>query len=377
LIPVNEPLLGEQEKKYVLDCLDTAWISSAGHYLTDFENQFSAYCGARFGVACSNGTTALHLALAALGIGPGDEVILPTLTIISCALAVIYTGATPVLVDSDPLTGNINPALIEAKITPRTRAIMPVHLYGHPADMDPILALARQHNLHVVEDAAEAHGAEYKGQRVGALGDVGCFSFYANKIVTTGEGGMVITSNPDIADRARRLRNLAHSPQQRFLHDMLGFNYRLTNVQAAIGLAQLERIESSIAKKRWMAETYKTLLSDIPGLTLPGEQPYARNVYWMYAVLVNERSPIGRDELMSRLKQLGIDTRSYFIPIHQQPVFSKDARASRLLPPASRHEHYPVAEDLARRGFYIPSGMAITEAQMRQVSDALHQLMMP
>lgn len=369
MIPVNEPLLGEQEKKYVLDCLDTTWISSAGHYLTDFEDQFSAYCGCRFGVACSNGTTALHLALAALGVGPGDQVILPALTIISCALAVIYTGATPVLVDSDPRTGNMDPALVEAKITPRTRVIMPVHLYGHAVDMDPILGLARAHNLMVVEDAAEAHGAEYKGRRVGGLGDVGCFSFYANKIVTTGEGGMVITSDPGVADRARRLRNLAHSPRQRFVHDMIGFNYRLTNVQAAIGLAQLERIQESLCKKRRMAETYSHLLGDVPGLTLPQEQPYARSVFWMYALLVNERSPLSRDELMISLKQLGVDSRSYFVPIHRQPALTERGLFA--------GERYPVAEDLSQRGLYIPSGLALTEAQMRQVSDALHQLMTP
>lgn len=369
MIPVNEPLLGEQEKKYVLDCLDTTWISSTGHYLTDFEDQFSAYCGAQFGVACSNGTTALHLALAALSVGPGDEVILPTLTIISCALAVIYTGATPVLVDSDPQTGNMDPALVEAKITSRTRAIMPVHLYGHAADMDPILDLARAHQLKVVEDAAEAHGAEYKGRRVGGLGDVGCFSFYANKIVTTGEGGMVVTSAPHVADRARRLRNLAHSPQQRFVHDMIGFNYRLTNLQAAIGLAQLERIKDSIRKKQWMAETYNALLGDIPGLTLPTEQPYAHSVYWMYALLVNERGPLSRDEVMAGLKQLGVDSRSYFVPIHQQPALVERGLFA--------GERYPVAQDLSRRGFYVPSGLAITEAQLHRVSDALHQLMAP
>ncbi len=365
MIPVNEPLVGEREKQYVLDCLETGWISSAGHYLTDFEERFSAYCGGAFGVACSNGTTALHLALAALGVGPGDEVILPALTIISCALAAVYTGATPVLVDSDPQTGNMDPAQVAAKITPRTRVIMPVHLYGHPVDMDPILDLAHARGIQVVEDAAEAHGAEYKGRRVGGLGDVSCFSFYANKIVTTGEGGMLVTSDPDLADRARRLRNLAHSPQRRFVHDMIGFNYRLTNVQAAIGLAQLECIEASISKKRWMADTYRALLADIPGLTLPSEQPYARSVYWMYAMLVNERSPLGRDELMSELKRLDVDTRSYFVPIHQQPIF-EDVGSS-----------FPVAEDLSARGLYVPSGMAITEAQMRQVSDALHTLMLP
>jgi perosamine synthetase len=203
-----------------------------------------SYCGARFGVACTNGTTALHLALAALGVGPGDEVIIPTLTIMSCVLAVLYTGATLVLVDSESLTGNMDVNQAAARITGRTRAIMPVHLYGHPVDMDPLLELARAHRLKVVEDAAEVHGAEYRGRRVGALGDIGCFSFYANKIVTTGEGGMIVTCDPDLADRARRLRNVAHSPQQRFVHDMLGFNYRLTNVQAAIGLAQLERIDT-------------------------------------------------------------------------------------------------------------------------------------
>lgn len=369
MIPVNEPLLGEREKQYVIDCLDTTWISSAGHYLDEFEKRFSQYCGVAYGVSCSSGTAALHLAVAGLGLGPGDEVIMPAMTIVSCPLAVYYTGATPVLVDSEPDTGNIDVTQIEAKITENTKAIMPVHLYGHPVDMQPIMDLANKYNLKVIEDGAEAHGALYNGRVVGGIGDAGCFSFYANKIVTTGEGGMVVTNDAVMADKMARLRNLAHSPKRRFSHDMIGFNYRLTNVQAAIGLAQVERIEESIAKKRWLAGLYSSLLSDIECLVLPIEKSYAHNVYWMYNLLLKPGSPFIKDELMPQLKKLGVDTRSYFVPLHKQPVFEEIGLFT--------GENYPVAEDLGRRGFYVPSGLNMDEAKVQEVSRCLHQLLQP
>ncbi len=367
MIPVSSPVLGEREREYVLQCLDSTWISAGGPFVTAFETQFAHYCGVEFGISTTNGTTALHLALAALGIGPGDEVIIPTLTIVSCGFAAVYVGAQPVLVDSEPVTGNMDPAQVEARITPRTRAIMPVHLYGHPVDMDPILEIARRHNLHVVEDAAEAHGATYHGRVVGGLGTVGCFSFYANKLITTGEGGMIVTSDASLAEHARRLRDLAHTPKRRFVHDEVGFNFRMTNLQGAIGLAQLERIEQAIANKRWMADLYHELLADVPEIALPQEQPWARSMYWMYAVRVTKRSKQSRDEIMAALKSRGVDSRTFFVPMHQQPVFRQWGWFE--------GEAYPVAEELSETGFYLPSGPAITEEQIRTVCATLKDIL--
>jgi len=366
LIPVNEPRLGALERSYLLDCLDTGWISSRGPYLARFEQEFAAYCGVRHGVATTNGTAALHVALAALGIGPGDEVVIPTLTMAATAFAVVYTGATPVLVDSEPLRGNLDPAQLEARITPRTRAILVVHLYGHPVDMDPIHEIAQRHGLPIIEDAAEAHGATYRGRRAGSLGTIACFSFYANKIVTSGEGGMVLTDDDALADRARRLRDMAHSPSQRFLHEELGFNYRLTNLQAALGLAQLHQIDDALARKRHMAERYGERLAGLRGLHLPDQAPWAESVYWMYAVVVDEPLPLDRDVLMTALAAEGIETRSFFIPMHLQPALLQMGLFS--------GERYPVAEDLGRRGLYLPSGLAITDEQIDLVAAAIRRI---
>jgi perosamine synthetase len=367
MIPVNEPLIPPNAKKYVNDCLKTGWISSAGTYISKFEESFAKFSETKYATTVTNGTAALHLALASLGIGPGDEVIIPDLTIISCALAVYYTGATPVVVDVEPTTGTIDPTKLENAITKRTKVIMPVHLYGHPADMDPIRKIANAHTIKILEDSAEAHGALYKGKSVGSLGDVSAYSFYANKIITTGEGGMVVTNSLEIIEKARMLKNLAHSPKRRFLHEEIGFNYRMTNLQAAVGLAGIEMVDTYIAKKRNMAEYYHSLLKDIKFLELPDEKPWAKNVYWMYAVRVSPDSPIDKETAMSRLKQeFAIDTREFFLPLHTQPV-AKKLGLKVPLP-------CPVSLDLSSRGFYIPSGLAITKSQMDQVSDALHAL---
>lgn len=365
MIPVNEPVLSREAKAYVNECLASGWISSAGRFIDLFEKGFASYLGVKYGITTTNGTTALHLAVAAMGIGEGDEVIIPDLTIISCALAVIYTGATPVFVDVDPVTGNIDPALIEKRITRKTKAIMVVHLYGHPADMDPIMTIARRHKIPVIEDAAEAHGARYKGRPVGSIGDVGCFSFYANKIITTGEGGMVVTNNTSFATHARTLKDLAHAPNERFLHKELGFNYRMTNMQAALGLGELKHIATYIRKKRQMAKAYTKLLADIPYLTAPHEEPWAQSVYWMFALTVAKNSPIDRDGIRERLKKLGIDTRNFFIPLHRQPIVKKLGFGG---------GSYPMSDDLSRRGFYIPSGLALTNGDIHIVSDALHRI---
>jgi perosamine synthetase len=369
-IPVSEPLLDGNERKYVLDALDTNWISSAGHYIQEFEAAFAEFCGVRFGVACSSGTTAIHLAVAALGIGPGDEVIVPNFTLIASANMVVLAGAKPVLVDVDPQTMCIDAALIEEKITSRTKAIMPVHMYGHPADMDAITAICDEHHLYIIEDGAEAHGAEFKGRMVGGLGTCAAFSFYGNKNLTTGEGGMVVTDTPEIAEMAALLRNQAFE-EPRFVHRFVGFNYRLTNIQAAIGLAQVETAAAKIERRREIAHAYNELLADVPGLTLPYEADWAKSVYWMYGILIDQ-DEFGRNriELAARLAENGIDTRDFFFPLHRQPVFCEgdDPRYP------DTNGAYPVSDDLYERGLYLPSGLGLTEDQIGYVAETLIDL---
>lgn len=376
IIPVNEPLLSDQDMAYVAECVRTGWVSSAGRFINEFEERWAAYCGRRYGIGVSSGTTALQLAVACSGLEPGDEVILPTFTIISCALAVIYNGGVPVLVDSDPRTWCMDVTQIENKLTARTRAIMPVHIYGHPVDMDPVLELAEKRDLAVIEDAAEAHGAEYLSRkntaipswrRCGSFGTLSCFSFYANKLITTGEGGMVLTDDPRLADKARSLRNLCFQADRRFYHEGLGFNFRLTNLQAALGLAQLERMEGIIARKRWMGKEYNRRLKGIQGLQLPVEESWARSVYWMYGVLLSEKTGLDASQFAQKLRERGVDTRPYFLGMHEQPAFHQ--RGLFL------DESYPVAERLARQGLYLPSGLALTDTQLARVCDAVHEVL--
>ena len=312
MIPVNAPLITEEAKKLVMQALDEGWISSAGPYLTQFETEFAKYLVVKHAIAVNTGTAALHVALLTLGIGEGDEVIVPAFTMAASWMAIMYTGATPIFVDVDPDTYTLDPALIEAKITSHTKAIMPVHIYGHPADMDPILALAKKHHLFVIEDAAEAHGATYRGEKVGGIGHVNAFSFYANKIVTTGEGGMVTTDDDKLADLARRYRDLCHSPAKRFIHDRLGYNYRLTSLQAALGLGELREIDKFLAQKSHMAKLYQQGLEGVKGLTLPVTRDWATNVYWMYAVVVDPKIlGFPKDELREKLLKKGVDTRDF------------------------------------------------------------------
>jgi perosamine synthetase len=357
IIPVSDPRLDGNELRYLTQCIQSNWISSAGRFVREFEDAFAAAVGCRHGVAASNGTTSLHLALVTLGIGPGDEVIIPTFTMIATANAVRYTGAAPVLVDAERETWNLDLARLEAKITPRTRGICLIHTYGHPVDMDPLTHLAERHGLWVLEDAAEAHGARYKDRPVGSLGRAASFSFYANKIITTGEGGMVTTNDAELARVARRLRDHAFSDERHFWHKYLGFNYRMTNLQAAVGLAQTERLAEFVEIRRANAARYTKALSRIPGLGLPVERPWARNVYWMYGVVVEDAFGISRDELRRRLARRGIETRTFFIPIHLQPIYYA----------AFEGQRYPVAEDLCRRGLYLPSGATLTDAEIDYV----------
>lgn len=376
MIPVNEPLLGERELKNISDCVRTGWVSSVGQFIEQFEESWASYCGRRYGVAVSNGTVALQLAVASLGLEPGDEIIMPTFTIISCALAVIYNDCVPVLVDSAPETWCMDVDQVEGKITPCTKAIMPVHIYGHPVDMDPVLELAEKHGLAVIEDAAEAHGAEYLSgrdtsdpvwRRCGSFGTLSCFSFYANKLITTGEGGMVLTDDLALAERIRSLRNLCFQPERRFYHEELGYNFRLTNLQAGLGLAQLERMEEIIARKRWMGKEYTRRLQGLPGLQLPVEEPWARSVYWMYGVVLSEEIGMDNAEFALRLAERGVDTRPFFLGMHEQPALLQRGLFA--------GERYPIAERLARYGLYLPSGLALTEEQLGRVCEGVWEVL--
>jgi len=376
MIPVNEPVVGEREEIYMKECLDTGWISSAGRFIGEFETAWSAYCGVEHGIAVCNGTLALQLALRAIELEPGDEVIMPSFTIISCVLGVLYNNAVPVLVDSDPVTWCIDVDQIEAKITDRTKAIMPVHIYGHPVDMDRVHELAKVHGLVVIEDAAEAHGAEYlthRGDhqehwvRVGGLGDLSTFSFYANKLITTGEGGMVLTNDSSMAERLRSLRNLSFRTDRRFKHTELGHNFRMTNMQAAVGLGQAERIDEIVKRKRWMGTSYSERLTGVPGLRLPVEQPWAKSVYWMYAVELEESAGIDASEFAEMLLEREVQTRPFFVGMHDQPVL----RDRGLF----EGEQFPVADRISRQGLYLPSGIALSESQLGQVCEAVREVL--
>ena len=367
-IPVNEPLLDGNEKKYLNQCIDTGWISSEGPFIKEFEEKFSIGVNRKHSVAVANGSVALDVAVVALGLGKGDEVIMPTFTIISCAAAVVRAGAKPVLVDSDLGTWNMNVSEIESKITSKTKAIMVVHIYGLPVDMDAVLAIAKKHNLFIIEDTAEMHGQTYKGKPCGSFGDISCFSFYPNKHITTGEGGMIVTDDDKLAERSRSLKNLCFVPQKRFIHYELGWNFRMTNLQAALGLSQLERLDEFIIRKRKMGKVYTQLLSEAKGLQLPlSKTDYAENIYWVYGIVLDDNIPFDAEVAMAKLAQRKIGTRPFFYPMHLQPVF--------LNMGLFKDEHYPVAERIANRGFYIPSGLSLNEEQMQIVAEQVKEIM--
>ena len=359
-IPVNTPLLDGNEKRYLLECIETGWISSEGPFVKKFEEKLAALVGRKHGVAVCNGTAALDIAVQALNLEPGDEVIMPTFTIISCINQMIRSGIKPVLVDSDPATWNMDVEKVARKITPRTRAIMVVHIYGLPVDMDPLLDLASRHGLRIIEDAAEMLGQTYKGRPCGSFGDISIFSFYPNKHVTTGEGGMVVMDDDGLAEECRSLRNLCFTAR-RFVHERLGWNYRMTNLQAALGVAQMERLDSFVQRKRDMGRFYTEAFRDLKSvqLPLPGTV-YAANIYWIYGLVLGDDVPFDAREAMSRLSQEGIGTRPFFYPMHQQPVLTRMG--------LFEGEAYPVAERLAERGFYIPSGLGLSDTEMHQVA---------
>ena len=366
MIPIAEPLLGEEELNNVIEAVKSGWISSKGKFILEFEEKIARYCGVKYGVATSNGTTALHLALVALGIGPGDEVIVPTLTFIATANAVRYTGAKPVFVDSHPDYWCIDPEKIEEKITPRTKAIIPVHLYGHPADMAPIMDIARKHSLYVIEDAAEAHGAEYKGRKVGSFGDISCFSFYGNKIITTGEGGICLTNDEKLAERMRILRDHGMNPDKRYWHDVMGFNYRMTNLQAAVGVAQLKKLDRFAEKKREIARWYSEGLKELEKegqIKLHPEMPWAKCVYWMYCILVEGKFGMSRDELMKQLEEKGIETRLFFYPVHIMPPYYTN----------KNEKDFAVAEELSGKGINLPSSVKLSREDIQKICEIIRR----
>jgi perosamine synthetase len=368
MIPVNEPLFVGNEKKYLLECIETGWISSEGPFIKQFEEKFAARVGRKHGIAVTNGTAAIDAAVDALGIGPGDEVILPAFTIISCITQIVRCGAIPVLIDSDPITWNMDVSLIEPKITSRTKAIMVVHIYGLPVDVDPVLALAKKHGLKLIEDAAEMHGQTYRGISCGSFGDVSTFSFYPNKHITTGEGGMIVTNDDELAETCRSLRNLCFNPNKRFVHERLGWNLRMTNMQAALGVAQLERLGEFVQRKRHMGRRYSELLAGLPGVQLPlAKTNYAENIYWVFGLLLEDELGMDAEEAMSRLAEKGIGSRPFFCPMHMQPVLQRMG--------FFEGEHYPVAERLYRQGFYIPSGMALSDEQIIEVTKAVREVL--
>ena len=366
-IPVNEPVLDGNEKKYLNECIDTGWISSEGPFIKKFEQSLAMRMQRQHGVAVTNGTAAIDAVIEALKIGPGDEVIMPTFTIISCIAQIVRNGATPVLVDCDPVTWNMEVAQIEAKITPRTKAVMVVHIYGLPVDMDPVLDICRRHGLILIEDAAEMIGQTYRGRPCGSFGEVSTLSFYPNKHITTGEGGMILTNDVVLAENIRELRNLCFKPARRFVHERLGWNLRMTNLQAAMGVAQMERLDEFLIKKRWIGALYNELLKDLPGVQLPlAKTEYAENIYWVYGLVIDESLGDG-GSVMASLAEAGIGTRPFFFPMHQQPVLREMGLFS--------DAYFPNAERMYRQGFYIPSGLSLTEAQVVEVARQVRKVL--
>lgn len=363
-IPVTEPAFIGNEKKYVNDCLESSWISSVGKYIELFEEKFAGYLGVNHGVSCSNGTVALHLALLALGIGPGDEVIVPTLTYVATANAVTYVGAKPVFVDCDPDTWCMDVKDFGAKITPSTKAVIPVHLYGHPCDMDPIMRLAAERGVYVIEDAAEALGSRYKEKMAGSIGHLATFSFYGNKTITTGEGGMVVCNDDQLADRVRLYKGQGMSREKRYWFEVVGYNYRMTNIQAAIGLAQLEKVDYYVSRKRENAEAYSQALRSISGLTLPAEKDYAFNTYWMYSVLIGAGFGMARDVLMAHLAAEQIETRPFFYCMHAMPPYAAGYEMG----------DFPISEHVAANGLNLPSSVCLKKEDIARIADSIQRV---
>lgn len=364
-IPVAQPSFGGNELRYVSECVTTGWVSSNGAFIKKFEDNFASYCGTKYGIAVSNGTVSLHLCMLALDIGPGDEVIVPTFTYVAAVAAILYAGAKPVFMESETRTWNLDPAKIETVITKKTKAIMAVHTYGHPVDMDPLLAVAKKHGLHVIEDAAEAHGATYKGKRVGGFGIVSSFSFFGNKTVTCGEGGMVMTNDPALNEKIRLLKGQGMDPKRRYWHPVVGYNYRMTNIAAALGLAQMEQIDQFLNYRHTMAARYDKLFADLRDkVDTPLVEPWATHSFWMYSVALKDSVKISRDAVIDALEARGIETRPFFFPAHVMPPYREFG-----------HGSYPLAEKISARGINLPSFVGISEEQQVRVVEALKKLL--
>ena len=367
-IPVNEPLLDGNEKKYLIECIDSGWISSEGPFVDRFEKEFASRLGRKHAISVTNGTAALDAAIEALGINKGDEIILPAFTIISCVLQIVRIGAVPILIDADPLSWNMDVSKIESKITSKTKAIMVVHIYGLPVDMDPVINICKKFNLKLIEDSAEMIGQTYKNNKCGSFGDISTVSFYSNKHVTTGEGGMIFTDDDNLAKKCKELRNLCFQPEKRFVHEKIGWNLRLTNLQAAVGLAQLEQLDRNIEKKRRIGNLYNQLLSNIDIIQLPlAKTHFAENIYWVYGIVLKEKINIYAKEVMKRLISQNVDCRPFFYSLHQQPVFIKMGMF--------QGESYPISEKISRLGFYLPSGIALKNEQIIQVTEVLKKVL--
>jgi perosamine synthetase len=366
-IPVNTPLLNGNELKYLSECIQSGWISSEGPYVKSFENEFSTLVGRKYGIAVSNGSSALDAAVKAIGIRTGDEVIMPAFTIISCAAAIVRCGGMPVLVDADPYTWNMNTSDVEKKITKNTKAIMAVHIYGLPIDLDPLINIANKYHLLIIEDAAESHGQTYKGKPCGSFGDISTFSFYPNKVITTGEGGMIVTNDEILAEHCRSLRNLCFDKERRYIHEDLGWNLRMTNLQASIGMAQLERYNEFILRKRQIGKKYYQLLNEVPGIQLPvTNTSYAENIYWVYGIVLEDILNMNAMEFMYKLQAKNIQTRHFFYPMHLQPVFTKMGLFV--------GEHFPISEKLSERGFYLPSGLGLSDEDIEYVTECIKEV---
>lgn len=361
MIPVSEPNISKKEIQYVTDAVKSGWISSIGHYVNKFEADFAKYCDRKFGVAVSNGTVALHLALLALGIKEGDEVIVPNITFIATSNAVTYVGAKTVLVDIDSKTWNMDPQKIREKITKNTKAIIVVHLYGNPCDMTEISKIAKEHNLKIVEDAAEAHGSLYKGKKCGSFGDISTFSFYGNKTITTGEGGMCLTNDKKLNEKLRLLRGQGMSSKKRYWHDVVGYNYRITNLQSALGCAQLERIDDMVNRKKNNAKLYKQNLSTVPWIIFQEETPNSESSHWMFSVLIDPRSKYKRESVLKKLAEKGIETRIIFYPLSDMPPYKSD-------------EKFDVSKTVSYSGFSLPSSTKLKKEDIIYICNEIKKL---
>lgn len=364
MIPICEPSLGKEELDNVIDAVNSSWISSNGPFVSEFEENFADYCGTKYGIATSNGTVALHLALKALGIKNGDEVIVPALTFIATANSVSYCGAKSVFVDSDPTYWCMDPEKIERQITSKSKAIIPVHLYGHPCDMKSIMEISEDHGLYVIEDVAEAHGAEFNNKKVGSFGDISCFSFYGNKIMTTGEGGMCITNDENINEKMRVLRDHGMDPNKKYWHEIIGFNYRMTNLQAAVGVAQLKKLDGFVDKKRQLAKWYEHEFKDLSDegfIKMHPEMSWAKCVYWMYSLLINDKCKIKKEKLMEKLNEKGIDTRPFFHSVH-------------TMPPYANNQQFPISEQLSTKGINLPSSTTLSKEDVSYIANSIREV---